>query len=86
MKFPTTKPTPMKLKDNPFAKLDAILKREEEPTGHEWFTVEEFSEHYRISYTQASQILRDLLKNGKLERWKGTAADTRRTLCKYKAK
>lgn len=71
---------------NPFAKLDELFKQEEEPTGPEWFTAEEFAAHYGISAHRARSILLDLYKNDKVERWKGTSSQTRRTLCKYRAK
>lgn len=68
---------------SPWAKLDAIMKADPEPAGPEWFTVEQFTMRYGGSHGGNHAKLR---RDKRLERWKGTSADTRRTLTKYRLK
>ena len=68
---------------DPWAAVDAIVKREVEPTGPEWFTAEQFADRYKLSARQAWSICNRLVKEGKFRHWKGTAANTRRITNKY---
>lgn len=71
---------------SPWSRLDAIMKSDPEPTGPEWFTAEQFCQRYGISFGHAHQKLRAMKAEGKVEAWKGTGADSRRTIIKYRLK
>jgi hypothetical protein len=71
---------------DPWAALDAIVKYEAEPTGPEWFTVEQFAERYKISYASAGSKCQRMHRDGKLNLWKGLSTTSRRTINKYSLK
>lgn len=75
----TTKPI------NPFAALDTLLLQEAEPTGPEWFTVNQFASHYQYSRSHAHAKLRELERTGKLTSWKGRINGISGHTVKYKA-
>ncbi len=77
----TSKPT-----ENPWASLDAIMAVEKEPTGPEWFTTEQFAERYGLSRRCGEDRLRKMLKEGKLDHWRGTSQQSRRTINKWRVK
>lgn len=73
----TSKPT------DPWAALDALVKREAEPTGPEWFTVEQFAERYRMSQKSARNKCCEMHKGGILKRWQGINPLNKRMMNKY---
>lgn len=66
---------------NPWAALDAVMKTDPEPTGPDWFTVEEFTLRYGGS---TSNNHKKLLKDKRFTHWKGISARSRRTVTKFK--
>ena len=75
-----TKPT-----DNPWAKLDALMKTEPEPMGAEWFTVGQFAARYGMSPEGSRARIHRMKAAKKLEHWKGVGGPHRRLLNKYRA-
>lgn len=66
--------------------MDALIIAEPEPTGAEWFTVEQFADRYGMSRPGAASKLTRLYHEGKLNYWKGINKETRRQKCKYSLK
>lgn len=73
----------IKAAPDPWAAVDAIVKREIEPTGPEWFTPRQFADRYHVSLNRAHEVCNRLAKEGKLRRWKGTSLTTHKTATKY---
>jgi len=72
-----------KKQSNPWAALDAMMKSDPEPTGPEWFTVQQYTERYGGSVQHnTSKLNRDT----RLKRWKGTSGHNRRITVKYSGK
>lgn len=68
---------------DPWAALDAIVKREEEPTGPEWFTVDQFAERYKMSDSRARFRCDQMYRKGQLKRWQGIGSGSKRMMNKY---
>jgi hypothetical protein len=68
---------------DPWAALDALCKREAEPTGPEWFTVKQFAERYDMTESPARVKIASLVKDGTLVSWTGMAGKPRRATTKY---
>jgi len=73
-------------KNNPWAAMDAIVNANPEPTGEEWFTVDQFAERYKLSRAGADGRLRRLMAGGILDRWKGVSGSSSRTNTKWRVK
>lgn len=76
-------PRPTSTSIDPWAAIDAIVQREAEPMGPEWFTVEQFADRYKLGAGRAWAVCNGLVKQGKLRHWKGTSLTTRRVTNKY---
>lgn len=68
---------------DPWAALDALMKTEPEPTGPEWFTVDQYTARYGGSRGHNYQ---KLIRDRRLEQWKGTGASTKRVTLKFRVK
>ena len=77
--MPQKKSTPT----DPWAALDALVKREEEPTGPEWFTVDQFAERYKTSNCRARVRCEQMYRKGHLKRWQGVSSSSKRMMNKY---
>ena len=64
--------------EDPWKKLDQIIKATSEPSGPGWFSVTEFCQRYSMSNPAALRFLRALEKEGKLEVWNGKIAKSKR--------
>ena len=76
-------PRPTSKATDPWAALDAIVKREQEPMGPEWFTAEQFAERYQRSYSGAQSKCYRMVKSGLLKQWKGICPTSKRIIVKY---
>ena len=76
-------PRPTSKATDPWAALDAIVKREQEPVGPEWFTIDQFSERYQLSNKTSREKCCQLHKEGKLKRWTGFSPAYKRIIVKY---
>jgi len=73
-------------KNNPWAAMDAIVNANPEPTGAEWFTVEQYAKRYGCTGDAAYGRLCGMHEGGRVDRWTGTSAASRRTTTKWRAK
>ena len=71
---------------NPWAALDAIMAKEQEPTGPEWFTQDDFEARYGFCCKTAWAKLKGMVKAGTLECWTGRVEALNRKGCKYRFK
>ena len=71
---------------NPWAALDAIMAKEQEPIGPEWFTQDDFEARYGFCCKTAWAKLKDMVKAGTLECWTGRVEALNRKGCKYRYK
>ena len=70
--------------NNPWAALDALMKADPEPMGPEWFTTEQFMVRYNLGLAASSKRLRDMRRLGKVDKWKGVSAVSRRITAKWR--
>jgi hypothetical protein len=80
---------PSKQPNDPWAKLDAMMAKEKEPTGPEWFTVYQYQSRYGLSLPQARGRMEGLVADGTLETWSGAAlapSGHKRIITKYRIK
>lgn len=61
----TSRPT------DPWAAMDALMAYEPEPTGPEWFTVQEFVQRYKMVHRTGHARLLDMERRGTVEKWIG---------------
>lgn len=73
-----------KATNDPWAAMDALLEKEQGPTGPEWFTIQEWAERYQRK--NAKKFLRNLYNQGKLERWFGSRVNETGRIVKYRVK
>ena len=73
-----------KKQSDPWAAMDALMRTKPEPVGAEWFTVEQFRARYDLTNRQARDRLTKLQHEKRIEIWKGTSRECRRTLVKYR--
>lgn len=71
---------------DPWAKLDALMEQESEPTGDEWFTTDQFAKRYDVAWTTAMRKLKGMTLKGTLEKWSGRRELDGRTVTKYRLK
>jgi len=76
----------MKTQNNPWAAMDAIVNANPEPTGEEWFTVDQFAARYKLSASGAAGRLHRMMTVGILDRWKGVGGSTIRNHTKWRVK
>jgi hypothetical protein len=79
------KPTPSSgieiVPGDPWAALDKLYNSNPEPTGPEWFTVQEYAERYGLSINGSASRLNN---DKRLEKWIGMGGPNKRTLAKYR--
>ena len=71
---------------SPWARLDAMMKTDPEPTGPEWFTIGQFAARYDLSHAGAAVRLNKMERTKKVVRWKGRVAGSCGVKCKYRLK
>jgi DNA-binding IscR family transcriptional regulator len=58
-------------KNDPWAKMDAIIAAEKAPEGDGWFTVKDMTERYNLKKTACLRRLNEMKRNGAVEVWTG---------------
>lgn len=71
---------------DPWGDIDKLMAHAAEPTGPEWFTVEQFRQRYGLGLNGAHNRVRSLARDGVLEVWKGKVAGVNAITCKYRLK
>ncbi len=71
-----------RLAESPWLAIDDLMKKNAEPTGSEWFTIEQFMIRYHLGYAAST----DRLKTKDFEMWRGTSSETKRTILKFRLK
>jgi hypothetical protein len=80
MPRPKSKPT------DPWAALDALVAKESEPFGKEWFTIKQYSQRYNVGESGARRQILGFVNEGSVERWSGISASNGRRTLKFRVK
>lgn len=70
---------------DPWAAMDEMLAADKEPTGPDWFTVEQLMARYGLSQAGTHAKLKRLHAQGRVEKWFGFSFATRRRITKFRA-